>query len=138
MHISIQQQQKGYDNDGEYGDNCEVMFDNDVDSSFHPLHRKTIAVTKFEIMLNDRRRKRTFKMKARIGCVVVCIERTAFLNPHIIDFGKHAGTGAGGDGRFCAARRGQGDVHHHGGGEDARRLAQGTATGAAGSTDCRR
>ena len=53
MQISIQQQQKGYDNDGEYGDNCEVMFDNDVDSSFHPLHRKTMAVTKFEIMLND-------------------------------------------------------------------------------------
>ena len=36
---------KSSDNDGEYGDNCEIMFDNDVDSSFHPLHRKTMAVT---------------------------------------------------------------------------------------------
>ena len=42
-----------YDNDGEYGDNREVMCDNDVDNSFHPLYRKTMAVTKFEIMLND-------------------------------------------------------------------------------------
>ena len=37
-----------YDNDGE-----EVMWDNDVDNSFHPSYRKTMAVTKFEIMLND-------------------------------------------------------------------------------------
>jgi len=29
------------------------MCDNDVDNSFHPLYMKTMAVTKFEIMLND-------------------------------------------------------------------------------------
>ena len=43
------------DNDGDYSrDNFEDLFNNDVDSSFHrPLHRKTKALTKFEIMLND-------------------------------------------------------------------------------------
>ena len=43
-----------FDNDcEEYRDIREVMWDNDVDNSFHPSYRKTMAVTKFEIMLND-------------------------------------------------------------------------------------
>ena len=42
-----------YDNDGECRDIREVMSDNDVDNSVHPSYRKTMAVTKFEIMLND-------------------------------------------------------------------------------------
>jgi hypothetical protein len=38
---------------GENKDNYDDTFDDDIDSSFCPLHRRTMAVTKFQVMLND-------------------------------------------------------------------------------------
>ena len=39
---------------GENRDGNDLMFDNDdIESSFRPLRRKTMAVTKFQVMLND-------------------------------------------------------------------------------------
>jgi hypothetical protein len=38
---------------GENRDGNDLIFDNDIGSSFRPLHRKTMAVTKFQVMLND-------------------------------------------------------------------------------------
>ena len=31
----------------------DLMLDNDIDSSFRPLCRRTMAITKFQVMLND-------------------------------------------------------------------------------------
>ncbi len=42
--------------DCDFGENRygnDLTFDNDIDSSFHLLHRKTMALTKFQVMLND-------------------------------------------------------------------------------------
>ncbi len=38
---------------GENRDGNDLTFDNDIESSFRSLHRKTMAVTKFQVMLND-------------------------------------------------------------------------------------
>ncbi len=38
---------------GENRDGNDLTFDNDIGSSFPPLRRKTMAVTKFQVMLND-------------------------------------------------------------------------------------
>ena len=38
---------------GENKDNYDDTYNDDIDSSFRPLHRRTMAVTKFQVMLND-------------------------------------------------------------------------------------
>jgi hypothetical protein len=38
---------------GENRDGNDLTFDNDIGSSFRPLHWKTVAVTKLQVMLND-------------------------------------------------------------------------------------
>jgi hypothetical protein len=38
---------------GENRDGNDLMFDNDIEKSFRPLRRKTMAVTKFQVLLND-------------------------------------------------------------------------------------
>ena len=52
-HADMFETSADYSDIGEMKDNYDDMFHDVVDSSFLPLHRKTMAVTKFEVMLND-------------------------------------------------------------------------------------
>ena len=52
-HADMFETSADYSDIGEIKDNYDDMFHDVVDSSFRPLHRKTMAVTKFEVMLND-------------------------------------------------------------------------------------
>jgi hypothetical protein len=52
-HADIFETSADYSDIGEMKDNYDDMYHDVVDSSFHLLHRKTMAVTKFEVMLND-------------------------------------------------------------------------------------
>jgi hypothetical protein len=36
-----------------FRDIYDLTFENDIETAFHPLHRKIMAVTKFQVMLND-------------------------------------------------------------------------------------